>query len=140
MSISLNNSTVLVLVNGKKFELTRTRTRNSNSTWLETRCAFNCMNRNTTAFRQTTLIKFLPISFFKRKSYWYAMGDRIVIILNYLDVIHSFHTVFEQLCSVVCILDILMMYYISEFVHSTGYNLAERIVCVVFLAYIHVFW
>ena len=36
MSISLNNSTVLVLVNGKKFELTRTRTRNSNSTWLET--------------------------------------------------------------------------------------------------------
>ena len=27
MSISLNNSTVLVLVNGKKFELTRTRTR-----------------------------------------------------------------------------------------------------------------
>jgi len=37
MSISLNNSTVLVLVNGKKFELTRTRTRNSNSTWLETR-------------------------------------------------------------------------------------------------------
>jgi len=37
ISISLNNSTVLVLVNGKKFELTRTRTRNSNSTWLETR-------------------------------------------------------------------------------------------------------
>jgi len=36
MSISLNNSTVLVLVNGKKFELTRTRTRNSNSTWFET--------------------------------------------------------------------------------------------------------
>jgi len=36
ISISLNNSTVLVLVNGKKFELTRTRTRNSNSTWLET--------------------------------------------------------------------------------------------------------
>ena len=36
MSISLNNWTVLVLVNGKKFELTRTRTRNSNSTWLET--------------------------------------------------------------------------------------------------------
>jgi len=27
MSISLNNSTVLVLVNGKKFELTRIRTR-----------------------------------------------------------------------------------------------------------------
>jgi len=36
ISISLNNSTVLVLVNGKKFELTLTRTRNSNSTWLET--------------------------------------------------------------------------------------------------------
>ena len=42
MSISLNNSTVLVLVNGKKFELTRTRTRNSNSTWLETRCISYC--------------------------------------------------------------------------------------------------
>jgi len=36
ISISLNNSTVLVLVYGKNFELTRTRTRNSNSTWLET--------------------------------------------------------------------------------------------------------
>jgi len=33
----VDNSTVLVLVNGKKFELTRTRTRNSNSTVLNPR-------------------------------------------------------------------------------------------------------
>jgi len=32
ISISLNNSTVLVLVNGKKFELTRTRTRTQTRT------------------------------------------------------------------------------------------------------------
>jgi len=43
ISISLNNSTVLVLVNGKKFELTRTRTRtrNSNSTWFETQVGWD---------------------------------------------------------------------------------------------------
>ena len=54
MSISLNNSTVLVLVNGKKFELTRTR--NSNSTWLETRRAVSHIFSSRSYLQQSTIV------------------------------------------------------------------------------------
>jgi len=40
ISISLNNSTVLIHIKFQNFELTRTRTRNSNSTRFESHIAY----------------------------------------------------------------------------------------------------